>query len=477
MSRNQKLKLDDLHDYQRFAAEHIINHKESLLLLDMGLGKTVSTLTAVEKLMFDYLLVDKTLVIAPKLVAQDTWVSEVDKWEHLSGLRVSVCIGSVEQRVKALEADADIYTINRENVAWLVDYYKKPQYFPFDMVVIDELSSFKSPSAKRFKALRKVRPFVNRVVGLTGTFNPNGYLDVWSQMFLIDKGLRLGTRYTQYRSEFFDEGRRNGHIVYEYILKQGAGDIINSRIADISVSMKSEDYLKLPERMYHEVKVRLSESELKAYKIFEKSKIMETIDGGVVTAVNAGVLSNKLLQYANGAVYDEDGKWHEVHTAKLEALKDLVESSNSPVMVAYAYQHDLERIAQSLAAYSPRVLQTATDISEWNAGKVKVLLVHPASAAHGHNLQYGGHTIVWFGNTFNLELYLQLNKRLHRQGQQHPVQIYHLVTSGTLDEDVLIALARKEKGVNYLMESIKTRIKNVLKKHEKNPEQNRRRDV
>ena len=447
----------NMYKYQRIGTEHIIEHPAAGLLFDMGLGKTVCSLTAVDELRFDRLEISKTLVIAPKLVALATWTNEVKNWEHLKDLRVSVVTGTEKQRIAALNTKADIYTINRENVYWLVKYYDQPKNFPFDMVVIDELSSFKSPSAKRFKALRKVRPYIKRVVGLTGTFNPNGYLDVWAQMYLLDEGKRLFKRYTEYRDTYFKAGRRNGVVIYDYVLKKGADKEIADKVSDICISMKSEDYLELPERIYHTTKVKLSRAQMKEYHTFVKEKILEIKDG-TITVDSAGVLSNKLLQYANGAIYDENHEWHEVHRAKLDALYELVEASTSPVMVAYAYQHDLERIKECLKEFKPKTLDSPEDIEKWNAGKIKVLLVHPASAAHGHNLQFGGHTIVWFGNTFNLEHYLQLNKRLHRNGQQHPVLIYHLITEGTHDEDVLTAIERKEAGQIVLMNLLKKRI-------------------
>lgn len=451
-----------MHKYQSHCVGHIIGNSACGLFLEMGLGKTVSTLTAINSLIFDSLEVSKVLVIAPKRVAESTWSDEVNTWEHLKHLRVSVVLGTQKQRKEALQAKAEIYTINRENVAWLVGMYGTA--FPFDMVVIDELSSFKSPSAQRFKALRSIRPRVNRVVGLTGTPAPNGLIDLWSQLYLLDMGERLGKTVTGYRNKYFNPGRTNGQVVFDYRLRPESEKLIQDAIGDICISMKSEDYLELPERIDRVVNVHLSEKELSEYKTFEKNQILQLLEVEL-SVVNAAALSNKLLQYANGAVYDEFKNYHVVSKAKLEALEDIVDVANSPVLVFYRYRHDLERIVQHLKRYNPRTLTSAKDIQDWNAGKISVLLAHPASAGHGLNLQSGGNNIVWFGETWSLELYQQANARLYRQGQSKPVIIHHLITVGTLDEDVVKSLANKEDGQEALMQAIKVRIgKYELKK-------------
>ena len=451
-----------MHKYQSHCVGHIIGNSACGLFLEMGLGKTVSTLTAIDSLIFDTLEVTKVLVIAPKRVAESTWSDEVNTWEHLRHLRVSVVLGTQKQRKEALQAKAEIYTINRENVAWLVGMYGTA--FPFDMVVIDELSSFKSPSAQRFKALRSIRPRVNRVVGLTGTPAPNGLIDLWSQLYLLDMGERLGKTVTGYRNKYFNPGRTNGQVVFDYRLRPESEKLIQDAIGDICISMKSEDYLELPERIDRVVNVHLSEKELSEYKTFEKNQILQLLEVEL-SVVNAAALSNKLLQYANGAVYDEFKNYHVVSKAKLEALEDIVDVANSPVLVFYRYRHDLERIIQHLKRYNPRTLTSARDIQDWNAGKISVLLAHPASAGHGLNLQSGGNNIVWFGETWSLELYQQANARLYRQGQSKPVIVHHLITVGTLDEDVVKSLANKEDGQEALMQAIKARIgKYELKK-------------
>jgi len=456
------LRKDQMHKYQSHCVGHIIGNSACGLFLEMGLGKTVSTLTAIDSLIFDTLEVTKVLVIAPKRVAESTWSDEVNTWEHLRHLRVSVVLGTQKQRKEALQAKAEIYTINRENVAWLVGMYGTA--FPFDMVVIDELSSFKSPSAQRFKALRSIRPRVNRVVGLTGTPAPNGLIDLWSQLYLLDMGERLGKTVTGYRNKYFNPGRTNGQVVFDYRLRPESEKLIQDAIGDICISMKSEDYLELPERIDRVVNVHLSEKELSEYKTFEKNQILQLLEVEL-SVVNAAALSNKLLQYANGAVYDEFKNYHVVSKAKLEALEDIVDVANSPVLVFYRYRHDLERIIQHLKRYNPRTLTSARDIQDWNAGKISVLLAHPASAGHGLNLQSGGNNIVWFGETWSLELYQQANARLYRQGQSKPVIVHHLITVGTLDEDVVKSLANKEDGQEALMQAIKARIgKYELKK-------------
>lgn len=450
------LNRENLHEYQEHSVKHIIDNHASALFLEMGLGKSVSTLTAIDELMFNRMEVEKVLVIAPKRVAQDTWTDEVNNWAHLKHLRVSVVLGSEKQRRAALLTSADIYTINRENVVWLITHYGAG--FPFDMVVIDELSSFKSPQAQRFKALRRVRPMVKRVVGLTGTPAPNGLIDLWSQLYLLDMGERLGKTVTGYRSKYFNPGRRNGEVVFDYKLKEDSEREIQERIGDICISMKAEDYLDLPGRMHLIRNVHLSDEEMKAYLDFEKSQILALPEDEDVSVTSAAALRNKLVQFANGAVYNSQKEYHTVHNAKLEALVEMVEASTSPVLIFYKYKSDLERISLELKGYKPRMLDTSQDMIDWNAGKVKVLLAHPASAGHGLNLQKGGHTILWFGDPDSLELYQQANARLDRQGQTTLVMIHHLATVGTIDEDIAKALINKADVQEALMQAVKARI-------------------
>lgn len=442
--------------YQDYATQHVIDNPFSGLFLDMGLGKTVSTLTAVNQLMFDDLEVNKVLVIAPKRVAEDTWTTEAAKWDHLKHLRVSVVLGTERQRKEALKAKADIYVINRENVAWLVGVYQSA--FPFDMVVIDELSSFKSAKAIRFKSLRMVRPLIKRVVGLTGTPAPNGLIDLWPQMYLLDQGERLGKTITRYRENYFTPGRRNGQVVFDYKLKEESEQAIYDKISDICISMNAKDYLSLPERITRDVEIHLPAALKAKYDEFERDQVLALENLDEISAVNAAALTNKLLQFANGAVYDANKDWHEVHKAKLDALEEIVDTSNGqPVLVFYSYKHDLERIKKRLKAYKPRTLDSRQDIQDWNDGKIQVLLCHPASAGHGLNLQAGGNIIVWFGLTWSLELYQQANARLDRQGQTKPVIVHRLIIIGTMDEDVSQAIERKTAGQDALMEAVNVR--------------------
>lgn len=446
--------------YQQYATNHIIDNPASALFLDMGLGKTVSTLTAIDDLM---LLgdINKTLVIAPLRVAEDTWSTEVEKWDHLKHLRISKVLGKEKDRIAALNQEADIYVINRENVEWLVN--KCFNNWVFDMLVIDELSSFKSPKAQRFKALKKVRPFFKRVVGLTGTPTPNSLIDLWPQVYLLDGGKRLGKTITSYRQQYFTPGQMNGHIVYNYNLKPGADETIHSRISDICISMMAKDYLDLPERIDNKIEIKLSESTKKKYKQLEKDLVIELGENDI-TAANAAVLTNKLLQMANGAIYSEDKSVVEIHEEKLKALLEVIEAANGkPVLVFYSFQHDYDRITKFLnkKGYKPKKLNDSSDIKSWNEGKIDILLLHPASAGHGLNLQYGGSTIVWFGLPWSLELYQQANARLHRQGQKEVVVINHLVSKGTVDEDVIRSLGNKEINQNVLLEAVKARLKEV----------------
>lgn len=444
------------HKYQDHSTQHVITNPFSALLLEMGLGKTVSTLTAIEKLIYDYFEVDKVLVIAPLRVAESTWTDEIAKWDHLKHLTVSKVLGAESTRKAALLRKADIYLINRENVPWLVSHLAG--HWIFDMVVIDELSSFKSSKSARFKALRSVRPKMKRVVGLTGTPSPNGLIDLWSQMFLIDMGQRLGKSITNYRQTFFHPGASNGQVVFNYKINKGSENEIFSRIEDICISMKAVDYLDLPERMDHTIKVLLSEEQTKEYQEFEKNQVLALCSGPEISVANAAALTNKLLQYANGALYDENKNWHEVHDAKLDALGEIIEEANGkPVLVFYSYKHDLARIQKKFGK-SVRVLDTPQDIEDWNAGKIEIFIAHPASAGHGLNLQHGGNIIVWFGLPWSLELYQQAVARLHRQGQSLSVMNYRLITQGTMDQDVLRALDHKAIGQDALMEAVKARI-------------------
>lgn len=440
------------HNYQQFATDFILNQSICCLMLDMGLGKTVITLTALWQLALDSFDVSRVLVIAPKRVAEDTWPKELAKWEHLTGLTSSLVLGSAAERKAALQRKAFLYIINRENVAWLV----KNHYWDFDMVVIDELSSFKSNKAERFKAMKKVRPMVTRIVGLTGTPAPNTLLDLWPQMYLMDMGQRLGRFIGGFRDRFFLPDKRNREIIYSYKPREGAEDAIYALISDICISMKAADYLDMPERIDNRIEVSMSPKERKLYDDFQKDMVL-SIGDEELDAVNAAALSNKLLQMANGAVYGEDKTVIPIHDRKLDALEDLVEAANGkPLLVAYWYKHDLQRIKARFK--NVRCIDTAKDIDDWNAGQIPLALIHPASAGHGLNLQDGGCTIVWFGLTWSLELYQQLNARLWRQGQKHTVVIHHIITKGTHDEDVMRALENKDTRQSALIEAVRARI-------------------
>lgn len=451
----------DLHGYQRAAVDHIIDHPFCGLFLDMGLGKTVSTLTAIKRL-YGLFEIGRVLVIAPKRVAEDTWTTECAKWEHLRGLSVSKVLGTERQRREALSVPADIYVINRENVAWLVS--RLGGAWPFDMVVIDELSSFKSSESERFRALRRVRPLMHRVVGLTGTPSPNGLIDLWPQLYLIDMGERLGRTVTGFRTRYFTPGRTNGQVVFDYRARNGSEEEIHRLIGDICISMKAEDYLSLPDLVDIPVEVSMPEDCRVRYEAFERDRVLELAkDGTDISAVNAAALTGKLLQYANGAVYDDGKDIHELHGAKLDALEEIVEqAAGEPVLVFFQFRHDAQRIIRRLKACCPKEISGSGDIAAWNAGRIKVLLAHPASAGHGLNLQHGGHIVVWFGLPWSLELYLQANARLHRQGQDKPVRMYRIMTRGTMDADVAKALEGKKAGQDALMEAVKARIKKYL---------------
>ena len=452
------------HAYQQHCINKIIEIKKLGLFLDMGLGKTITTLTAVKELKYNRFLVRRVLVIAPKKVAEGTWTREAAKWDHTQMLRVSPVLGSQAKRIRALNTPADLYIINRENVCWLVDYYRNA--WPFDMVVVDESSSFKSHSAKRFKALASVSSRIDRMVELTGTPSPNGLDDLWSQIFLLDGGERLGKRHTQFRERYFQPDKRGADgMVYSYEAKPGTEESILKQISDICISMKAEDYLQLPDVTYHEIPVELDSKSLKAYYELEREMVLQLPeDDETISVTSAAALSNKLLQLANGALYDEDRQVHEVHNCKIEAFLELIESlQGKPALVFYNYQHDRARILKALekSGLAVRELKTTQDEDDWNAGKIQVLLTHPASSAYGLNLQQGGNHVIWFGLTWNYELYTQANKRLHRQGQKEKVIIHHLVCSGTRDTDVMQALQRKDDVQNWVMESLKARIRKI----------------
>ena len=465
----------NLHNYQKACVQHIISHPFCGLFLDMGLGKTVSTLTAINYLMFDYLSVNKVLVIAPKRVANSVWAEEAQKWAHLRHLRFSKVIGTKIQRMAALKESADIYIISRDNLAWLCALYGGER-LPFDMIVADELSSFKSYKSQRFKVLRNPRLYVKRFVGLTGTPAPNSLIDLWPQIYLMDRGDRLEKTITRYRERYFRPAKATGHIVLKYELLNNSEAQIHEKISDICISMKSEDYLDMPERTDNFISLEMPQDLKKAYQKFERQKVLEllevnpdptAIDSPVeISAINAAGLSNKLLQFANGAIYDEDKRVHNLHDIKLDALKEIIDDANGqPVLVAWTYKFDRDRIKEYLKAYKPRELQTNKDIEDWNAGKIQVMLAHPASAGHGLNLQAGGNIIIWYGLTWSLELYQQFNGRLYRQGQRNHVVIHHLVLKGTHDEDVIYAIEHKDKQQNALLNSIKAKVKKYLNEH------------
>lgn len=452
------LNRSNLHDYQVRGVNHIIDNEYCALFLDMGLGKTVTTLTAIKELL-DNCIISNALVIAPKKVTQVTWSDEIKNWEHLQGLTISVIDGTAKQRREAMAAKADIYAVSRDNIVWLVLEHGGVK-LPYDMVVIDELSSFKNHASKRFRAMRKVRKFIPRVVGLTGTPAPNGLIDLFAQMYLIDEGQRLGKTVTAYRDRFFRPGKRNGDIVYTYELKAPQNETeqqISDLISDITISMTAEDYLKMPDKIMLYDYVDLAPKVLAMYRDFEKEQILELINSDEpISAASAAALSNKLQQFANGAIYDAERNVKDLHDEKLDKLEELVEAANGePVLIAYSYKHDLERIMQKLKAYKPVKLERPEHIADWNAGNIPVLVTHPASAGHGLNLQKGGHNIVWFGNTWSLELYQQFNARLYRQGQGKPVTIHHIVTRGTIDEKIIKSLDGKRETQDGLMESIK----------------------
>lgn len=439
------------HNYQQYAIDYIESHSISAVLLDMGLGKTSITLTAINDLLFDSFDVHKVLVVAPLRVARDTWSAEIGKWEHLKDLRYSVVVGTERERLKALSIPADIYIINRENVQWLVEDSGLP--FDFDMAVIDELSSFKNHQSKRFKAFMKVRPKLKRIVGLTGTPAGNGLMDLYAEFRLLDMGERLGRFISQYRDAYFQPDKRNGMIIYSYKPLPYAEQQIYDRISDITISMKATDHLKMPELISSEYTVKLTEKQKEKYEKLKKELVL-TSDDNEVTAANAAALSNKLSQMASGAVYSDDGSIVNVHDGKLDALEDIIESMNGkPLLVAYWFKHDLERIKKR---FDVREIKSSEDISDWNSGKIPVALIHPASAGHGLNLQSGGSTLVWFSLPWSLELYQQTNARLWRQGQTaNKVVIQHIITKDTIDAKILNALKAKDTTQAELISAVK----------------------
>lgn len=442
------------HDYQAYAIDYIKSHPVAAALLDMGLGKTVISLTAIADLLFDSFEAQRVLVVAPLRVARDTWPAEIEKWQHLKHLTFAVCVGTPKERKAALMAQADITIINRENLGWLIE--SSGFSFDYDTVVIDELSSFKNHQSKRFKALLKVRPKVKRIIGLTGTPSSNGLMDLWAEFRLLDLGKRLGRFITEYRNTYFLPDKRNGQIIYSYKPQPYAEERIYRQISDITISMKSTDHLKMPELISSKYEVRLSEEERIRYEEL-KSQLVLQLPDGEITAANAASLTGKLAQLSNGAIYDDDKNIIAFHDRKLDALEDIIESANGkPILVAYWFKHDLTRIKKR---FDVREIQSSQDIKDWNAGKIPVAVIHPASAGHGLNLQAGGSTLIWFGLTWSLELYQQTNARLWRQGQTAgTVVIQHIITKGTIDERILKALSQKELTQNALIDAVKANL-------------------
>ena len=453
------------HEYQKYCIERIYKTPKVGLFLDMGLGKSVIALTAIRHLRYDVFDIRRALVIAPKKVAEGTWMREKDKWDHTRILRMSLVSGTARRRVMALNTPADVYVIGRDNVTWLVDLYRND--WPFDMVVVDESSSFKSHKAKRFKSLAAMYTHISRMVLLTGTPSPNSLSDLWAQMYLLDAGERLEKRYTHFREKYFDPDRRGPDgMVYSYAAKEGSEGSILSRISDICISMRAEDYLDLPDIIYDNIPVVLDPKARKQYTELERKMVMELPDEEEISVTSAAALSNKLQQLANGAVYDEGHEWHHVHDCKIEALTELVEALHErgrQALVFYNFQHDLDRILTALNAtgYRVRLLKTSEDIDAWNSHSVDVMLAHPASSAYGLNLQEGGNHIIWFGLTWNYELYTQANARLHRQGQTEKVIVHQLITEDTRDEDIIQALSHKEDVQEWVLNSLKARVKRI----------------
>jgi len=458
----------DLHKYQKTAIQHVIDNPFSALFLEMGLGKSVSVLTAIKYLVYEDLDIVNALIIAPKRVADSVWDAEIEKWDHVKDLTIVKVIGSAKQRRAALQKKADIHIIGRDNTAWLCGQYGGSM-LPWDMLVIDELSSFKNPKSNRFKALRNVQPSFKRVVGLTGTPAPNGLIDLWSQIYLLDRGERLGKFITHFRENYFRAGHSKGHIVYKYNLIKDGEQQIYDRIGDICMAMKAEDYLTLPGRIENIIDIRFDAKMQKQYDDFEEEQVLKLFEGQKegeeISAVNAAALSTKLLQFANGAIYDEDRNVHHIHDLKIDALKEIVEDANGKsVLIAYAFQHDKDRILKALKKYNPKLLKTDQDVRDWNLGKIQVMTMHPASGGHGLNLQAGGSIIVWFGQTWSLELYQQLNARLDRQGQENVVVINKLVTSKTIDQRVVKVIDGKATKQDGLMVAVKALVDKYKRK-------------
>ena len=455
----------NLYPYQRAAVDHIINHPYCGLFLEMGLGKTVSTLTAINLLINCYGEVGHVLIVAPLRVAQSTWSDECRIWQHLKGLRISKVLGSVKQREAALKKDADLYIINRENIPWITSKYQHlfANKF-FDMLVIDELSSFKCSKTARWRAMRLVRPYFDRVVGLTGTPSPNGYIDLWAELYLLDQGERLGKFITHYRNDYF-RGIGNGQITFKYLANAGAEAAISHKIEDICISMKTTDYLQLPQRIDITKRIELAELQ-HDYEVFERDSVLQLIENSAdksISAASAAALGTKLAQYCDGCIYDEDRQVHTIHSKKLDALEDIVEAANGqPILVFYAFKFDIVNIKERFKGLNVKVLSTPQDQVDWNDGKIDILLAHPASVAYGLNLQRGGHVMVWYGLTWSLELYQQANARLHRQGQKRPVTIYHLICPGTIEDDMMKALTKKGDSQDALMDAVKFRINKYL---------------
>lgn len=452
--------------HQRAGIDWITQRPACALLWGMGTGKTVTTLTAIDQLLHDYMEDGPVLVIAPKRVAENTWSKEAEKWPHLHHLRVVKIMGTAKQRLEAVRSIfegpfADIYVINRENVVWVVELLQNR--WPFPIVVIDELSSFKSAQAKRWKALRRVRGRIRRIIGLTGTPRPNGLEDLWPEVYLLDQGERLGRTITAFRSRYLLPDRMNGHVVYSYRPKDGAEAEVYEKIGDLCMSIKKEDVLNLPGQIYEDIELTAPPALLKQYKAFERDKVLECMDeDGEIVAGTAAALTNKLLQFANGAIYDMDGQAHHLHDIKLDALEELLEEAGGdPVLVLYAYKHDADRIRQRIKC---RALDTPEDIDAWNRGEIPVALAHPASCSHGLNLQFGGHITVWFGLTYSYEIYAQANERMNRPGQTQICRVYHLILKGTHDERVLTALKRKETGQNVALEALRLEVLKEAKK-------------
>lgn len=444
--------------YQQYCIDSITYNRAVGLFLDMGLGKTVITLTAVHELRYNRWEVAKPLIIAPKKVAEATWTTEAAKWDHLKMMRIVPVLGTVQQRLRALATPADAYVINRENVQWLVEHFKNS--WPFDMVILDESSSFKNPSSKRFKAMKLVRSRIKRIVELTGTPSSNGLEDLWAQIYLLDEGARLGKTMGAYRDRYFIPGKRNRTTIFSYTPKDGSFDMIKQAISDICISMKADDYLTLPDVIFNDIPVALDAAAAKAYSQLENDLLLQ-VDENMITAQSAGVLTGKLLQLCNGAIYDEDRNAVKIHDCKVDAFLELVEQLNGQhALVFYNFQHDRDRLLEVLSKYSlrVRVYSQARDEVDWNNGEIDILLAHPASCGYGLNLQQGGHHAVWFGLTWSLEQYEQANKRLHRQGQEHPVVIHHLVVQSGMDAAVLEALTGKADMQNALMDALRVRI-------------------